>query len=324
MRRIRLTEFGPPEVLELEELPDPAPRQGQVSIAVAFAGVTFVETQVRSGRPPWSGPLPPTPYLPGNGVEGVVTAVGSGVDEALVGTRVVTATGGNGGYADRVTVDAGSLIPVPAELPPGHAVALLADGRTAMSVLRAGALVGGETVLITAAAGGVGGLLVQLARAAGAKSVIALAGGSRKCAYAESFGAEASVDYLEPDWTGQLAKVVERYGLDVAFDGVGGSVGRAVFDAAPARSRLCVFGMSSGAYTEASVRDIVLRGVSVVGGVQLRSMAESKVLSADALTAAVRGQLRPTIGQVFPLEKAAEAHAAVEGREVIGKTLLEC
>src|ERR1700712_2712760 len=116
MRRIRLTAFGPPQVLELEEVPDPVPRQGQVLIAVAFAGVTFVDTQVRSGRPPWSGPLPPTPYLPGNGVEGVVTAVGPGVDKALVGVRVVTATGGSGGYADRVTVDADSMIRIPAEL----------------------------------------------------------------------------------------------------------------------------------------------------------------------------------------------------------------
>lgn len=324
MRRIRFTEFGPPEVLHLEDAPDPIPGPGQVLIAVAFAGVTFVETQVRSGRPPWMGRLPPTPYYPGNAVEGVIETVGDGVDPALVGTRAVTATGGTGGYADRVVVSDRALIPVPAGLAPGHAVALLADGRTAMSVLRASGLQDGGVVLVTAAAGGVGGLLVQLALAAGAKSVTALAGGSDKCQYARSLGAEVVVDYREPGWIDQLSAVVASHGLDVAFDGVGGTVGRGVFDAMPPRTRLCVFGMSSGSYTQASVGDIVLKGITVTGGVQLQSPAESNTLSAEALAAAAAGRLRPRIGAVFPLERAADAHTALESRAVIGKALLAC
>jgi NADPH:quinone reductase len=323
MRRIRLTVFGQPDVLHLEHVPDPVPGPGQVLIAVTFAGVTYVETQVRAGRPPWDGALPSTPYYPGNGVEGEIEAVGDGVDPALAGTRVVSATGGSGGYADRVVVSDRAVIPIPAELAPGHSVALLADGRTAMSVLRASRLRDGEVALVTAAAGGVGGLLVQLARSTGAKSVIALAGGPDKCEYARSLGA-AVVDYRQPGWTEQLSAVIASHGLDVAFDGVGGTVGRAVFDAMPPRSRLSVFGMSSGSYVPATVRDIALKGVTVVGGVQLHSLAESNRLSADALAAAAAGRLRPNIGAVFPLERAADAHAALESRAVIGKALLEC
>lgn len=324
MRRIRFTEFGPPEVLHLAQEPDPTPELGQALIAVAFAGVTFVETQVRAGRPPWVGRLPATPFYPGNGVEGVVEVVGEGVDPALLGNRVVTATGGTGGYADRVAVNADALIPVPAELAPGHAVALLADGRTAMSVLRAGGLRNGEVALVTAAAGGVGGLLVQLALGAGAKTVIALAGGPDKCEHARSLGAEVTVDYRATAWTEQLSAAISSHGLDVAFDGVGGTVGRSVFETMPPRTRLCVFGMSSGSYTEANVQDIVLRGITVAGGVQLQSPAESNTLSAEALSAAAAGQLRPTIGGVFPLEQAADAHSALESRSLIGKALLEC
>ena len=324
MRRIRLTQFGPPDVLQLEEVVDPTPGTGQVLIDVDFAGVTFVETQVRAGRPPWSGPLPPTPYLPGNGVEGTISAVGSGVDSALVGTRVVTPTGGSGGYADRVVVNHAMVIAVPDGTPAGNAVALLADGRTALAVLRASRLAQDEVVLITAAAGGVGGLLVQLARTAGAGSVIALVGGQRKCEHARSLGADVTIDYREENWIERLKKTVESQGLNVVFDGVGGVAGRAVFDTAPPLSRFSVFGMASGFYTEASVRDIVLRGVTVVGGAQLRSPSESNTLSAAALVEAAEGRLKPVIGQIFPLERAADAHAAVEGRDVIGKTLLSC
>jgi len=324
MRRIHLIEFGPPDVLRLEEVSDPHPGPGQVLIDVAYAGVTFVETQVRAGTPPWAGSLPPTPYTPGNGVEGRVVGVGDGVPATLLHERVVTATGGSGGYADRVVVDVRMIISIPESLPPGHAVALLADGRTALALFRAGHVRADDVVLVTAAAGGVGGLLTQLAVRAGAKAVIALAGSNHKCAQARSLGADVTIDYRTSEWAAQLTKAIRQHGLHVSFDGVGGLVGRAVFDSAPPLSRYCAFGMASGTYTDASVRDIVLRGITVVGGMQLRSAEENLALSTAALDKATAGQLTPTIGRVFPLERAADAHAAIESRAVIGKTLLVC
>ncbi len=165
MRAVVLREFGPPASLAIDRLADPVPGPGQALVEVELASVTFVETQVRAGRPPHPAMSPALPVVPGNGVGGRVAAVGEGADPALVGRRVVTTTGGSGGYAERVAVPAAALLEVPAELDLADAVALLADGRTALSLVEAALPRPGETVLVLAAAGGVGSLLVQLAAA---------------------------------------------------------------------------------------------------------------------------------------------------------------
>src|ERR1700722_1908961 len=136
MHQVQMDEHGAPDVLHLVEVPDAEPGPGQVAVRTAAAGRTFVETQVRAGQPPWPGPGPALPTVLGNGVEGTIVAAGPDVDQALVGTRVVTATGGLGGYADRVVVDAAEPVPVPEGLARGAAVALLADGRTALALVR--------------------------------------------------------------------------------------------------------------------------------------------------------------------------------------------
>ncbi len=189
MRAIVMREFGPPEVLAPEDVPAPEPGPGQALIAVDLANVTFVETQVRAGRAPNPAMAPALPAIPGNGVGGRVEAVGPGVEPGLVGRRVVTSTGGSGAYAERVAVAAGSLLDVPDGLSLRDAVALLADGRTALGLVRQADPQAGETVLVEAAAGGVGSLLVQLAAAAGAR-VVALAGGPDKLALARRLGAD--------------------------------------------------------------------------------------------------------------------------------------
>jgi len=324
MRAIRVATFGPPEVLQETVLPDPTPGPGQVLVEVSHIGVTFVETQVRAGRPPWNGNRPALPYIPGNAVEGRVVSVGPGGDDRLLGQRIVTSTGGSGGYATLVAAPAHSVIVVPEGLAPGAAVALLADGRTALALRRSAGIKPGESVIIAAAAGGVGSLLLQLAVHADAGNVIALVGGADKAAKVREYGPTATIDYLRPEWTRSLRDVIARDGLDVVFEGVGGRIGRALLDASPPRTRFCSFGMSSGSYTDASVRDIVLSGVTVIGGVQLGSPGESRELSAAALAEAAAGRLRPLTGQVFPLARAAEAHAAMENRSAIGKTLLIC
>src|SRR5579863_1073928 len=130
MRAVWLRQFGPPEVLVMGEAPNPTSAEGEVLVAVEFSSITFVETQVRGGRSPF--PLPPgaLPMIPGNGVGGVVTEVGDDSEPSLIGRRVVTTTGGRGGYAERVAVDVGSLVEVPPGVELNQAVALLADGRT--------------------------------------------------------------------------------------------------------------------------------------------------------------------------------------------------
>jgi len=318
VRAVLLREFGPPSRLVAEEVPDPVAAPGQALIDVEFASITFVETQLRAGHPPVPAMAPRLPVILGNGVGGVLSSVGPGVGPALAGRRVVTTTGGTGGYAERVAVDAAVPIPVPGRLGLAEAVALLADGRTAIALIRAAAVRAGETVLVEAAAGGVGSLLVQLARDAGAR-VVAAAGGSRKASLAASLGADVAVDYTEPGWADRARELAGD--ADVVFDGVGGQTSADSFGLLRRGGRLCAFGMASGAFSP--IRDDVAvgRGVTVIRGTAL-APEQMRELSQVALVQAAAGRLRPVIGQTYPLERAAEAHAAIETRATVGKTLL--
>jgi len=184
-------------VLVAEDVCDPLPGPGQVAIDVDVANLTFVETQVRAGRPPHPSMLPPLPAILGNGVGGVVAAVGHGVDSGLVGRRVVTSLRGTGGYAERAVADSSGLIEIQDQLRMQQAVALLADGRTAMMLARAAAIRPGETVLVEAAAGGVGSLLVQLAHSAGWWTIHTRTGRT-DCAPAWAEWTSSSTAWAEP------------------------------------------------------------------------------------------------------------------------------
>ncbi|MET7966075.1 zinc-binding dehydrogenase [Micromonospora sp. NPDC005305] len=316
MRAVWLREFGGPEVLVPGPAPDPVPGPGQVLVEVAHANITFVETMFRAtGFGPFTATLP---VIPGNGVGGTVTGVGPGADPALLGRRVVSTTGGTGGYAERVAVDQGTPIPVPDGLPLDAAVALLADGRTALMLARAAGLRPGERVLVEAAAGGVGGLLTQLATAAGAR-VVAAAGGPRKVALLRERGLDIVVDYREPDWTDRVRAATG--GVDVVFDGVGGPLARAAFDLLDRGGRMVSFGLAGGAWADVPEAEAAARGVALLrpGG----TPAELRALTEQALAEGAAGRLRPLIGQRFPLERAADAHAAIGSRATVGKTLLD-
>ncbi|MEU5942968.1 zinc-binding dehydrogenase [Micromonospora sp. NPDC047548] len=316
MRAVWLRKFGGPEVLVPGTAPDPTPGPGQVLIEVAHVNLTFVETMFRAtGFGPFRGPLP---VIPGNGVGGVIGAVGPEVDPGLVGRRVVSGTGGSGGYAERVVVDRATPVEVPDGLALDEAVALLADGRTALLLTGAAAPRAGERVLVEAAAGGVGGLLVQLAARAGAR-VVALAGGARKTDLVRAAGADVVIDYREPDWADRVRAATG--GVDVVFDGVGGGVGRTAFDLLDPGGRMVSFGLASGSWTDVPEATATARGVTL-----LRPAAgpdELRALTARALAEGAAGRLRPRIGQRFPLERAAEAHAAMQSRVTVGKTLLD-
>jgi NADPH:quinone reductase len=318
MRAVVMNEFGPPDVLVETPVADPVPGPGQVLVEVEIANVTFVETQIRAGRAPNPAMLPRLPAILGNGVGGVVTDVGAGAAPGLAGTRIITTTGGSGGYAERVAVDADGVIGVPGGHDLADAVALLADGRTAVALMRMAGVRPGDTVLVEAAAGGVGSLLVQLAARAGAE-VVAAAGGGHKLALAGRLGAGATVDYTAEGWADLIR--AESGGVDVVFDGVGGPIGRAAFDLLRAGGRFCAFGMASGTFAQVPEGEAERRHVTVIRGAQVRP-AEMRELTRTALSEAAAGHLRPVIGQTFPLGRAADAHAAIESRATVGKTLL--
>jgi NADPH2:quinone reductase len=314
VRAVVLRAFGPPEQLVAEDVPDPPAGPGELVVDVEAASITFVETQIRAGRPPHARMAPELPAILGNGVGGTVIALGAGADEALRGRRVVTTTGGSGGYAERAVANASAAIVVPDGLDMTAAVALLADGRTALSLVESAAPQPGETVLVLAAGGGVGSMLVQLAHRAGAY-VVAAAGGERKLALARSLGAEATADYSRPGWAAEIGAGA----IDVVFDGVGGALAATAFGLVRRGGRFVAFGRASGTFVPA--QDAEAAGVTLVSGVPL-TPERSRALSAHALGEAATGRLTPTVGQTFALEHAADAHAAIESRATLGKTLL--
>lgn len=324
MKAVRVNEFGPPEVLVAEELPEPRAGDGRVVVDIGAIGVNFMETRLRAGA--FAGPAgQKPPFVPGNEVGGVVAEVGPGVDATLVGRRVVTGTGGRGGYAERVAVAAEGLVKIPDGMETETAVALFAHGRTAVGLLRETRPTAGDYVLVEAAGGGVGSLLVQLLKRAEA-TVVAVAGGERKLDLARSLGADATINYTRPGWADTVRRQVgEGGGLDIVFDSVGGDIGREAFDLLAGGGRFAVFGFASGAPTEANVAEVLGRGVTVIGfgGPRLlRRPGYARELEAEALREASAGRLAPTVGHTFPLESAAEAHAAIEARATVGKTLL--
>ena len=333
MRAVVIREFGPPEVLEPAEVAEVWAGPDEVVIDVEFANVTFVETQIRAGRAPHPSMLPALPAILGNGVGGTVTLAGAGAGAgagARAGAgagagvpasgerRVVASLNGTGGYAERAVSPASRLIEVPDAVAVRDAVALLADGRTALALADRAGLHAGETVLVEAAAGGVGTLLVQIARNAGAR-VVALAGQPRKLALARDLGADLTVDYSREGWEKQVRAAAGE--VDVVFDGVGGDIGLAAFGLLGAGGRFCPFGMASGSFAPVTAELARARQVTVRAGAGA-SPEELAALARTALAEAATGRLRPVIGQEFPLAAAARAHAAIEARETVGKTLL--
>ena len=307
MRAVVIRRFGPPEVLEPAEVDEALAGPDEVVVDVEFAGVTFVETQVRAGRPPHPSMLPALPAVLGNGVGGTVA-----------GRRVVASLNGTGGYAERAVSPAARLIEIPDGVATRDAVALLADGRTALALARRAGLRADDTVLIEAAAGGVGTLLVQIARRAGAR-VVALAGQPRKLALARDLGADLTVDYSHDDWAEQVRAATGE--VDVVFDGVGGDIGRAAFGLLGPGGRFCPFGMASGSFAPVTAELAQAREVTVLPGAPA-SPEELTALARTALAEAAAGRLRPVIGQEYVLASAADAHAAIESRSTVGKTLL--
>ena len=307
MRAVVIREFGPPEVLEPADVDEVRAGPGEVIIDVELANVTFVETQVRAGKPPHPSMLPALPAILGNGVGGTVAD-----------RPVVASLNGTGGYAERVVVPAARPIEVPDGVALRDAVALLADGRTALALAGRAGLGAGDTVLVEAAAGGVGTLLVQIARHAGAR-VVALAGQPRKLAIARDLGADLTVDYRLDGWEQRVRDAAGE--VDVVFDGVGGDIGLAAFGLLAAGGRFCPFGMASGSFAPVTPELARAHQVTIRAGAAA-SPEELAALARTALAEAAAGRLRPVIGQEFALAAAAHAHAAIEARTTVGKTLL--
>jgi NADPH:quinone reductase len=324
MRAIQVTKFGGPEVLVPTDLPNPVAAPGHVVVEVSAADVLFLDTQLRTG---WSADLfgLKPPYIPGNGVAGQVLSTGQGVDKSWTGRRVVTRTGefgGRDGYAEQVAVPVDRLIPVPGTLDLHKAVALLNDGATALALIDNANIKPSEWVLILGAAGGLGTLLVQLAKAASAR-VIAAASTNQKLTLTRDLGAEVAVNYTDQNWPDQVREATGTAGVTLVLDGVGGPLGQSAFDLTARGGRFSAHGAPSGSFTPLDPTEAKLREIAIQGIEQVQFTPEdASNLTARALSEAAADRLTPTIAQTYPLTQATEAHRAIESRKTLGKTLL--
>ena len=270
MRAIRQHAFGGPEVLRLENVPDPHPAEGQVRIRVESAGVQLIDAVMRRGQAGGPYQMPELPTTPGREVAGVVDEDGRGVEEWLLGRRVVADLGmDGGGYAELALARADSLHVLPEGLDADQAVAMVGTGRTAMAILEVAAPTADDVAIVTAAAGGIGTLLIQALRAAGA-TVVGAAGGEQKVSLVRELGASAAVDYSQPGWPEVVHAALGGRPAMLALDGVGGDIGRAALELLRPGGHLVMYGVASGAPTELSAGDLLGRGITASGAIGAR------------------------------------------------------
>jgi NADPH2:quinone reductase len=314
MRAIQITSFGGPEVLVPTELPDPEPREGQLLVEVDAAGVNWADTHQAENTYLTRTRLP---LVPGAEV------VGRTAD----GRRVVALLS-SGGYAERAVARPQLAFDVPDDVEDGQALALVLQGTTAWHLLRTSArLAPGESVVVHAAAGGVGSLAVQLAKEWGAGRVIATASSEEKRELARSLGADAAVDPEDPELTRALMEANGDRQVDVVLEMVGGRVFEQSLDALAPFGRLAFYGMASRRPPK-PVEPGALMGHSraVVGFWLVHCMQRPGMLEeamADLVALAQAGRLRPVVGGTYPLEEARRAHEDLRGRGTHGKLVLQ-
>lgn len=316
MKAIRFHEFGGSDVLRVDEIERPQPNPGEVLIRVRVAGVNYADTMLRAGTYLMRPPLPATP---GFEVAGTIEAVGANVNNLQVGQRVMAALLGGGGYAEFVVADAERVVPVSDELEFGKATALLVQGLTALGLLRG--VRANQNVLVHAAAGGVGSLLVQLAKHKGAR-VIGTASTAEKLKIVESLGADVTINYTEADWTKQVLAATEGRGVDLLIEMVGGEIGSRNVGCLAAGATMIVYGVASGEDFQISALSLLGKNLTVKGYTLYSESPETLAAFTRELMSHVAAErLRITV-QEFPLREAARAHAAIENRKTTGKVVL--
>lgn len=331
MKAVRISRPGPPDVLSYDDLPVPSIRANEVLVRNEAVGVNFADVESRrGGYCPVAAPLP---CVPGGEFSGVVAAVGDDVSGVHVGERVfgITHPARSGCYAQYVAVPAGEVFPLPHGLGFAEATALLVQGTTAYLMLRDGVrLMKNDSVLVLAAAGGVGSLAVQLARIMGAGQVVGAAGTPAKRQLVLDLGADSVVDYTQPRWHTEVLRTTGDRGVDaVTLPGGGEMFTEATASMAPF-GRLAVYGTANGEKPvvdfTAGLANQVLMNLSFSFFALQFYFQYARFEVALALDELVRlvgeGRLQLVLGRQLPLSAAAEAHRLLEGRQSTGKMVL--
>jgi NADPH2:quinone reductase len=322
MQAIEVPEYGDSDVLTATDRDVPDPGEGQVRIAVEAAGINFADVMQRRGHYP-GGPEPP--YVPGLEAAGTIDAVGEGV-ELREGDRVVAMTNGRA-YAEYALADAQSVFPVPGEMSFAEAAGFPVQFLTAHCCLfEWGGLQADESVLIHAAAGGVGTAAVQLAAREGAE-VFGTASTDRKLDLATDLGVDHPINYVEDDFVAAVEGATDGAGVDLVLDGVGGDTFSKSLEVLKHFGRVVPYGAASGRPGTVDTATVFFENHEVIGfhlGQAIRHDA-SKVLTAvpDLTAGLTGGDLEVVVGDRFDLAEAAAAHEHIEGRSSVGKVVLE-
>lgn len=321
MRVIRVAHHGGPEVLELGEQPDPEPGAGQVLVRVAAAGVNFIDTYQRSGA--YAMDLP---FVPGLEAAGTITAVGPGVEGLSEGDRVAFAQV-PGSYAEQVLAPAEKVVPVPDPVDDRTAAALLLQGMTAHYLSSSTfQLASGSVALVLAAAGGVGRLLVQLAKQYGA-TVLAAASTDDKAGLARSAGADHVIRYRDVDVVEAVREATDGVGVDVVYDSVGADTFHTSLQCLRRRGMMVLYGQSSGRVEPVDPQLLASQGSLFLTRPTLAHYvadhAELSWRAGELFEEVATGRLDVRIDQTWPLADAAEAHRYLEAGRTTGKILLE-
>jgi NADPH:quinone reductase len=314
MRAIQMTEFGGPEVLKLTELPKPEPGPEEALIRVTRAGLNFGDTHMRTNSYVQRATLP---LVPGGEVAGI---------REDTGERVVALVGA-GGYAEYATAPKQLVFPIPEALDDGTALAMIVQGLTAWHLYRsAGCVAEGESVVVHAAAGGVGSLAVQLGHPLGAGRVIASASSAQKRALALELGADVAIDPAPEDLTERLIEANEGRPVDVVFEMAGGEVFEASYNALAPFGRIVAYGIASQQPNHVSTGSLLRHSRAVVGFYLFHCLRRPGMFTdalAELFARAGRGELKAVVGRTYPLEQAAQAHIDLSERRTSGKLLLD-
>jgi NADPH2:quinone reductase len=321
MQAIQVSQVGGPEVLTSVDLPVPTPKPDEAIVNIQVAGINFIDVYIREGRYPT-----PLPFVSGQEAAGVVTEVGSEVTTLQPGDRVAY-TSVLGSYAEYAAVPASRLVKIPDELDFEQAAAAMLQGMTAHYLVHSSyPLKKGETALIHAAAGGVGLLLVQMAKQIGAR-VIATAGTDEKAQLARDAGADECIVYTKADFEPETRRLTDGAGVHVVYDGVGKATFDGDLNVLRPRGYLVLFGGSSGAVPPFDLIKLSQKGSLFITRPTLAhytvTREELEWRANDVLQSIARGELKLRIHKVYPLADAAQAHRDLEGRQTSGKLLLK-
>jgi NADPH:quinone reductase len=321
MKAIQVQKTGGPEALTLVDLPVPKPKANEAVVKIAAIGVNFIDVYFREGRYP-----APLPFVDGQEAAGTVTDVGSNVTTVKPGDRVAY-TGVMGAYAEYAAVPADRLVHVPDKITDQQAAAAMLQGMTAHYLVNSTyPLKKGETALIHAAAGGVGLLLVQMAKNIGARA-IGTVGTEEKAKLAREAGADEVIVYTQQDFEVETKRLTENKGVHVVYDGVGKSTFEKGLNVLRPRGYMVLFGGASGAVPPfdpialSQKGSLFLTRPSLVHYIATREELEQR--SNDVLGSVAAGKLKLRIGHVYKLEEVQQAHRDLEGRKTTGKILLE-